>query len=160
VEILKEPALELNGRAIVITPPSAAWLKPDECFVASEVSFEQLCGGMAWRQFSSILDLIAGLHNPSLDFGADIRVAIHSRVVQPLLDITLLFLGLPLVMSRENRNMFMAIGLCVVLVAGFMMLVLGFQYLGASYLLDPALASWLPLMLFVPAAVAMFDRVE
>jgi len=64
------------------------------------------------------------------------------------------------VLSRENRNMFMAIGLCVVLVAGFMMLVLAFQYLGSSYLLEPSLAAWLPLMVFVPAAVAMFDRVD
>ncbi len=118
----------------------AGW-PPNECFVASEVSFEQLCGGQAWRQFSSTPDLIAGLHNPSLDFGADIRVAIHSRLVQPLLDITLLFLGLPLVLSRENRNMFAAIGLCVLLVAGFMLLVMACQYLGSSYLLDPALAS-------------------
>ncbi|HWC91116.1 MAG TPA: LptF/LptG family permease, partial [Pirellulales bacterium] len=155
-----EPSLNLKGRSVVYTPKSADWLAADQLFVASDVSFEQLCGGQAWRQFSSTVDLIAGLHNPSLDFGADIRVAIHSRVVQPLLDVTLLFLGLPLVLSRENRNMFAAIGLCVVLVVAFMLLVLAFQYAGGSYLLDPALASWMPLMIFVPAAVAMFDRVE
>jgi lipopolysaccharide export system permease protein len=160
LELLKEPALNLKGRTVVYTPKSADWLAADQLFVASDVSFEQLCGGQAWRQFSSTVDLIAGLHNPSLDFGADIRVAIHSRVVQPLLDITLLFLGLPLVLSRENRNMFAAIGLCVILVVAFMLLVLAFQYAGGSYLLDPALASWMPLMIFVPAAVAMFDRVE
>jgi lipopolysaccharide export system permease protein len=161
LEMLKQPSLMLNSRPVVITPASAPeWLAPDQCFVVSEVSFEQLCGGQGWRQFSSTADLVAGLHNPSLDFGADIRVAIHSRVVQPFLDMTLLFLGLPLVLSRENRNMFAAIGLCVVLVAGFMLLVLAFQYLGSSYLLDPALAAWSPLMIFVPAAVAMFDRVD
>ena len=33
----------------------------------------------------------------SLSVDPGIRVAIHSRIVQPLLDITLLFLGLPLV---------------------------------------------------------------
>ena len=161
LELLKEPSLKLGKRPIVITPPDApGWLAADECFIVSEVSFEQLCGGQAWRQFSSTPDLVAGLHNPSLDFGADIRVAIHSRLVQPFLDVTLLFLGLPLVLSRENRNMFMAIGLCVLLVAGFMVLVMGCQYLGSSYLLDPALASWLPLMIFVPTGVAMYDRVD
>ena len=161
LELLAEPSLKLGKRKIVITPPDGqGWLAPNECFVVSEVSFEQLCGGQAWRQFSSTPDLVAGLHNPSLDFGADIRVAIHSRLVQPFLDVTLLFLGLPLVLSRENRNMFMAIGLCVLLVAGFMILVMACQYLGSSYLLDPALASWLPLMIFVPTGVAMFDRVD
>jgi lipopolysaccharide export system permease protein len=161
LEMLTEPSLKLGKRKIVITPPDGkGWLGPREFFVVSEVSFEQLCGGQAWRQFSSTPDLVAGLHNPSLDFGADIRVAIHSRLVQPFLDVTLLFLGLPLVLTRENRNMFMAIGLCVLLVAGFMILVMACQYLGSSYLLDPALASWLPLMIFVPTGVAMFDRVD
>lgn len=161
LELLQEPSLKLGQRKIVITPPDGqGWLAANELFIVSEVSFEQLCGGQAWRQFSSTPDLVAGLHNPSLDFGADIRVAIHSRLVQPFLDVTLLFLGLPLVLSRENRNMFMAIGLCVLLVAVFMVLVMACQYLGSSYLLDPALASWLPLMIFVPTGVAMFDRVD
>lgn len=161
LDLLKSPSLELHGRPIVITPASEPrWLQPDECFVVSELSFEQLMGGRGWRQFSSTPALVAGLRNRSLDFGADVRVAIHSRVVQPFLDVTLLFLGLPLVLSRENRNMFMAVGLCLALVAGFMTVVLACQYLGTSLLISPALASWLPLMVFAPAAVAMYDRVE
>src|ERR1700722_4204086 len=73
LELLTEPSLKLGKRKIVITPPDGkGWLTARECFVVSEVSFEQLCGGQAWRQFSSTPDLVAGLHNPSLDFGADI----------------------------------------------------------------------------------------
>ena len=71
--------------------------------------------------------------------GADVRVAIHSRVTQPLLDITLLFLGLPLVLSRENRNMYLAIGMCVGVVIAFMwgVLLLGLDLSQTSI---PALA--------------------
>ena len=32
----------------------------------------------------------------------DVRVTVHSRVVQPILDVTLLFLGLPLVVARGS----------------------------------------------------------
>ena len=46
------------------------------------------------------------------------------------------------------------------MVAGFMFVVLACQYLGSSLLISPALASWLPLMIFAPAALAMYDRVE
>ena len=53
------------------------------------------------------------MRNPSLDYGADVRVAIHGRIVKPLLDMTLLFLGLPLVVTRESRNVFIAMGLCM-----------------------------------------------
>ncbi|MBN2476181.1 MAG: LptF/LptG family permease [Pirellulales bacterium] len=152
------PSLRLSERPVVITPCDAPdWLKPGQCFVASEVDFEQLTGGRAFRQFSSTAALISSLRNPSLDFGADVRVAIHTRIVNPLLDMTLLFLGLPLVVSRENRNVFVAIGMCVGVVAVFLMVVIGFQHLGSIYLLDPALAAWAPLILFVPPAVGLAE---
>ena len=159
-ELLTEPTLKLNGRPVVITPPDAPWLLPDQCFVASEVDFDLLTGGMCWKQFSSTRQLIVGLANRGLGFGADVRVAIHSRLVQPFLDVTLLFLGLPLVLTRENRNMFVAIGLVGVVVVGFMVVTIVCQTLGAKLILDPALAAWLPLMIFVPVAVALFDRID
>jgi lipopolysaccharide export system permease protein len=99
--------------------------------------------------------LIRGLRNRSLDYGAGERMVIHARMVQPLLDMTLLFLGLPLVLSRSNRNVFLAIGMCLALVVAFMLVVMGCKYLGANYWLEPSLAAWLPLMIFVPCAVAL-----
>jgi len=153
------PSLVLDGKPVVITPRDAPdWLRPGQCFVVSDVTFEQLTGGHAWRKYSSTPDLIAGLRNRSLDFGADVRVAIHSRFIQPFLDVTLLFLGLPLVLRREDRNVFIAIGLAALVVCIFMLVVTGFQYLGSVYSLSPALAAWAPLMIFVPVAVALSER--
>ncbi|HEV3023494.1 MAG TPA: LptF/LptG family permease [Pirellulales bacterium] len=159
------PSLVLDGKRVVVTPrDEPQWLQPDQCFVVSDVNFDQLTGGHGWRQFSSTSQLVRGLSNPSLgladEFGADVRVAIHSRIVQPFLDLTLLFLGLPLVLSGSNRNVFVAIGLCGLVATAFTMVVLLFQYLGAEAMLRPALAAWVPLMVFVPIAVAMFDRIE
>jgi lipopolysaccharide export system permease protein len=151
------PSLSLGKRKVLITPKDAPWLKPDECFLASNVDFEQLTGRNRSRQFSSTWQLIRGLRNPSLDYGADVRVSIHSRVVQPLLDATLVFLGLPLILSRENRNVFLAIGLCLGVVTVFMLIVLCCQYLGSIYFLSPALAAWLPLLIFVPLAAALAE---
>lgn len=160
-ELLKGGSLSIGERRVIITPPDAPdWLAADECFVATGVTFEQLAAGRAWRQFSSTAALVAGLKNPSLDFGADVRVLIHARIVQPLLDMTLLFLGVPLVLGRDTRNLYLAVGLCVALVAGFMLVVLACQYLGAIYLISPALAAWLPMMIFVPAAVGLFDQLR
>jgi lipopolysaccharide export system permease protein len=151
----RSPSLDQKGKRVIFTPYDTPWLKPGQCFVASGVSFEQLEGGTAWRQYSSLAELISGLCNRSLEFGADVRVAIHSRLVQPLLDVTLLFLGLPLVLSRKNRNMFLAIGLSVVLVVWFMGVVLVCQYLGSNMYLtaNTSFWAWLPLMIFVPWAV-------
>jgi len=153
-----QPSVPPEGDPIIITRHDApGWLQPGECFVASNLTFEELTGGQALRQFSSTAQLIRGVQNPSLDFGADVRVTIHSRIVHPLLDLTLLFLGLPLVLARESRNVFVAIGLCVAMVSVFMLVVLAFQHLGAIYLIEPALAAWAPLMIFVPVAVGLSE---
>ena len=152
------PSLVVDGKPVIITPRDAPdWLQPQQCFVPSDMAFDELTAGRTFVQFSSTAQLIAGLRKASLDFEADVRVAIHSRMVQPFLDITLVFLGLPLVVTRESRNVFVAIGLCLAVVTLFLLVVIGLQYLGAICLLDPALAAWAPLMLFVPPAVALAE---
>lgn len=156
-DLKDKPSLSLKGRPVILTPRDFPWLKEDQCFVVSNIDFEQLTGGRVWREFSSTLTLIRGLHNPSLDLGAEVRVRIHARIVQPLRDLNLLFLGLPLVVRREQRNVFIALGLGVLVVAVFTAVVLICEYLGNIYLLSPAFAVWCPFFLFIPAAVLQLD---
>jgi lipopolysaccharide export system permease protein len=150
------PSLPSGGPPVLITPHTAPdWLEPDQCFLVSDLDFDQLTGGSAFKDFASTAQLIAALRNPSIGYGADVRVAIHARIVRPLLDITLLFLGLPLVVTRESRNVFIAIGTCAAIGTAFQLVVSGFEFLGGtSYLIrSPELAAWAPLMIFVPTAV-------
>lgn len=154
----RRPSLVLGNRRVVLTRHDYSWLEPNQCFVVSEITFEQLAGGQAFKQFASTAELIAGLRNPSIDYGADVRVALHVRFVQPVLDILLLLMGLPLAAGRYDRNVFLAIGQGLVLVTIFSAVVIGSQYLGNMCLVSPALAAWLPLLIFVPAAVAMFEN--
>ena len=159
----EKPSLPLGRRAvgssdegpppILITPRDALWLDHDQCFVVSNVEFDQLEDSGMWRQYASTSELIDGLRNPSLDYGADVRVEIHSRFVRPLLDVALLFLGLPLILSRRNHNMYLAAGVALGVVAGFFLLVIACQWMGHGNLLSPALAAWLPALVVVPAAV-------
>jgi lipopolysaccharide export system permease protein len=133
------------------------WLQPDQIFVVSGVSFEFLAAGASWRDFASTRELIMQLRSPSTDLGADVRVAIHSRFIQPFLDTTLLFLGLPFVITRTNRNPFISIGLSIAVITVFMLVDLGCQALGSGGWLQPALAAWLPLIIFAPVAAGMID---
>jgi lipopolysaccharide export system permease protein len=95
-------------------------------------------------------------YHSSVCFGPKPRVLVHSRIVQPLLDITLLFLGLPLVIAMDNRNVFRAIGLCILLVVLFLGVPMLCQYFCTDLpIISPSLAAWTPLMIFVPAAVGM-----
>ena len=78
----------LNGKPVIFSPRDTPWLEANQCFVVSDIDFEQLAASGAWQQFSSTRQLINALQNPSLDFEADMRVTIHARMVQPLLDVT------------------------------------------------------------------------
>ena len=111
------------------------------------------CGSIRRR-----FNLISELHNPSLDYGAETRVTVHRRLVQPVLDVTLLFLGLPLVLARSSRNIFVATGQCLLLVGVFYVSTLACQSLGNTVVVSPALAAWLPLMILGPLAYVMAAR--
>jgi lipopolysaccharide export system permease protein len=158
--LLKQPSLLVEGNPVVITPVGNDWLRPDQVFVVSGLSFEFLSAGANWRDFAATSEMIRELRAPSTDLGNDVRVAIHTRFMQPFLDTTLLFLGLPFVVTRTNRNPFIAIGLCLAVVTVFMVVVLGCQSLGSGGWLQPALAAWLPFMLFAPLAAGMSDSLR
>jgi lipopolysaccharide export system permease protein len=158
--LLNESSLLIENTPIVITPPGNSWLKEDQLFVVSSLSYEFLAAGSTWRDFASTPEMIRELRNPSSDLGADVRVAIHGRFMQPLLDTTLLFLGLPFVITRTNRNPFLSLGMCLMVVTVFMLVVLGSQYLGANGWVSPPLAAWLPLIVFAPVAASMIDSLR
>ncbi|WP_425615578.1 LptF/LptG family permease [Anatilimnocola sp. NA78] len=145
-------SLSINGEPVLLSPRDNSWLKPDECFVVSVVTFEQFSLGSGWRQNLSTQELISGLKNRSLQSGADILVTMHGRFVKPLLDIVLVFLGLPLVLGRASRNIFVAGGVCLGLMGAFFIVSLICQGLGNNFLLRPTLAAWMPLMIFAPIA--------
>lgn len=148
-------SIALGERPVILTPADTDWLKADECFVVSEVSFEQLANRESWRQYASSAELIEALHNPSLEYGAGVRVALHARFVQPILDVLLVMIGLPLVMTRRSQNVFASVGKCLLLVIGFWILVMGAHQAGAAYLVRPVLAAWLPVMVLAPISVVM-----
>lgn len=155
-----KPSLTVDDRLVIVTPHDADWLEADQLFVVSEVTFELLTGGAVWREFASTAELVTELRSPSIELGNDVRVAIHSRLLQPFLDCTLLFLGLPLIVSRSNRNPFVAIGMASAVVAMFFAVSLGCQSLGNSGWIRPTLAAWLPLIIFCPMAVFFADSLR
>jgi lipopolysaccharide export system permease protein len=151
----KLKSLKQGDREIIITSKEAPWLNPKQAFVVSQLRFELLANGSSYRRLAAITELVDELNQPSTEPGADLRVAIHSRIMQPFMDATMLMLGLPLMFSRRHRNVFLSIGICLAAALSFSMVSLACQSLGGLSLLRPTLAAWVPLMVFVPIAVAM-----
>ena len=145
-------ALESGGRQVVITRATAAWLQPRQCFVVSDVTFEQLVGSTNWSQYSSVPELVRAIANPSLGVTADVPLRVHARVTAPFLDMALVLLGLPLVVGPSRRGVFVAVGLCVLMTVIYFVVVFGAHSLAGTDIVSPSLAAWLPLLVLAPLA--------
>ena len=154
VDLASESSLRIGGIPILYTPGDTVWLNQDQCFVVSSVEPKLLVVGGNWQQFCSTTELMGALENPSVKHNPGVEVELHSRFVQPFLDMNLLLLGLPLVLTRQSRSLFFSVGLCVLLIVIFMGVNMLCHSLGSSSLLSAPFSVWLPLMVFVPMAVA------
>jgi lipopolysaccharide export system permease protein len=144
--------LETSGAAVILTRATAPWLEPGQCFVVSDVTFEQLIGSANWSQYSSTRDLVRAIANPSLGAGPDIPLRVHARFVSPFLDMSLALLGIPLVVGPNRRGIFVAVGLCVLMTVLFFLVVFGSHALATADLVSPSLGAWLPLLILAPLA--------
>ncbi len=144
-----------SGDYVILTPKENPWLQPDQCFVKTDVEFGELRGGSGWKQYASTLDMIERLRSPASHYGDDLRVSVHARFVQPIMDMTLLMIGLPIVLKRQDRHLFYIAGVTLATVGGFMAITMGIQTAaGAGLWISPFFGAWLPVLLFTPWAWA------
>ncbi len=138
-----------------MTSKDQVWLRPKECFIPSELEFGALRGGGGWKQYASTIDMITRMRSPLNHFGDDLKVTVHTRFVQPILDMTLLMMGLPIVLKRQDRHIFYIAGATLMTVGMFMGITLAIQSVASSgTYLPPFLGAWLPIVLFTPFAWA------
>ncbi len=152
-EIDELESLRPEKETLIYTSKDTAWLKKGECFVPSHLDFDQMVNGRKLERYLSTPELISGLQNPSLSISANQRVTIHARLLQPLLDVSLVMIGLPIILSRQDRNIFVAATLCLLVVAGFIVVQMVCHQLGATTIIPAVTGAWIPLAVFGPVAV-------
>jgi lipopolysaccharide export system permease protein len=84
--------------------------------------------------------------------GLDIPLRVHARVLQPLLDMALVMLGIPLVAGPARRGIFVAVGMCVAMTVLFFITVLGSHALALGEAWTASLGAWIPLLTLAPLA--------
>jgi len=87
------------------------------------------------------------------------RVMFHSRMAYPLTNFILLFLGIPVVLGfeRMSKNIFLRVGLSVLICCAFFVLTYICANLGNMGILQPVLAAWLPVIVFGCLGLILFD---
>lgn len=145
------PSAGFGGQQFVLTPADNAWLESGQCFVVSNIKFDHLVSGSQTDRLSSTLQLVQNIRNPSVYTGPDDEVLLHTRIVRPWLDISLVLLGLPLVVTRGDKNLFVVAGWGLGLIAMFFLVKTVFSGLGSSEtLITPAMGAWGPVIVFAP----------
>ncbi|MDA8562960.1 LptF/LptG family permease [Mariniblastus sp.] len=145
----------------VWTSADQDWLYENQCFVACDFDAEKLAYGSKLDEFRTIPELMSDVRAPQSSFGRSDRLALHARLLKPLLDLTLVLLGLPIVLSQTDRNVFVSAGLCFLIVGVFHLSVTASHSFGSYRILQPAaLAAWLPVLVFGPLAVLSMRKLS
>jgi lipopolysaccharide export system permease protein len=113
-----------------------------------------------WYQLLPTLGLLSELGKPDSQRLAAMAVLFHQRLVRPILGLLLIVLGLSVILFDQNRNIFISAALCLILCAAFFGACYGCKYLGDNGTLTPALAAWLPVLVFGPPALVMNDCIH
>jgi lipopolysaccharide export system permease protein len=145
---------------IVAVPSDTPWLGKNEVFLPSTIDFYQLEVGDAMQQYQSTPSLIVQLRNPANNYGAGMRRLAHSRILQPFLDLSLFLIGLPLVVSRGDKNIFVAAGACLGVIILYFAITFTAVYLGDSSILRPYQAAFFPLLVFAPWAAWILPKLN
>ncbi len=86
-------------------------------------------------------------------------VMYHTRVAYPLTNFILLFLGIPVVLGfdRMSKNIFLRVGISILICCAFFVLCYVCANLGNMGILQPVLAAWLPVVVFGCLGLILFD---
>ena len=139
-------------------PGNAHWkLKNGKIFVPSDLDPKELelrDSGTYFNYMSSAkLDEIQKA-NTSVDIHA-VRLAMFTRIADPINNVIMLMLGLPFILSR-GRNIKMSAALCLLMVGSFY----AFIYICRSMGLDDYLSAFLPILIFGPVSLLMLDSIK
>jgi lipopolysaccharide export system permease protein len=117
-----------------------------------------------WFMYLPTWKLLEELDRPGNTQHATLAIVFHTRMTRPVVGIILILLGLSVILRDQNRNVFVSAGLCLALSAVFFASIFACQWLGkdesASQYVSPALAAWLPVIVYGPCALVMYDAVH
>lgn len=132
-----------RGQKVVLSQTGSAHL-----FVVSAVTCDQLYKRDSSFSLLSTPELVSRIRSPAVGLVAVHRLVLHlhSRLVQPLINLLAVLIAIPLMVRRESPGLVADSALC-----GFVLVVLfgltqGSQILGVNQVIPADLAAWIPVL--------------
>ncbi len=122
---------------------------PNEMFVVTDVSFDQLHNRSTNNKFLSTAQLIRRIKNPSYSalWIRGLKLHLHERLTQPLLHLITVLMAIPLIVRKESLSLIANVAICCVVLAAFFGLTQASLYLGTINLMSLDLAAWTPVII-------------
>lgn len=129
-------------------------LSPKDLLLQRNKNFKTL---LSWRQLT---DLLKRGELKDADHRATLNEK-HFRFTDPIINMVMLLLGLPMLVSRDNRTVQSKTALLLAMAgpAGCFVLTFACKIMGAD-LMDPMLAAWLPIIVFTPLSIIAIDSLK
>jgi lipopolysaccharide export system permease protein len=125
-----------------------------------DVDFDTVTRNGTWYMLYSTVRLHDLLNKSDMRRLDAMAVLFHMRLTRPVVGFLLVVMGLSVILRDPNRNVFVSTGYCLVLCTIFFGAVYGCKFLGDHDYLAPALAAWLPVIIFAPTSFVMFDAIH
>ncbi len=123
----------------------------NECdvFVVSAITCDQLFKRSSSFTSLSTPDLLARIRCPAFGLVSVHRLVLylHSRFMQPLMNIIAVLVTVPLMVRRESPGLVADSSLCGFVLAVLFGLTQAFQSLGATHAITPEMAAWAPVVI-------------
>lgn len=88
----------------------------------------------------------------------DLQVLMHTHITYAFTPLVLLLMGLPLVMRGRNRNVFIGLGICLVLSLAYFAVSQFLQRMGTDGdVINPMLGAWLPVILGGALGLVLYE---
>ncbi|MEX0701076.1 MAG: LptF/LptG family permease [Planctomycetales bacterium] len=117
---------------------------PAHVFVATAIDADMLYNRTQSYRYVSTPELVRRIRNPA--YGTDtIRsqsMNLHARVTKPLLSVIAVLITVPLILTKESRNIVGNVALCSLVLGALFAVAQGFEYLGSANLISAQFSAW------------------
>ena len=125
-----------------------------------EVNFTTVTRDHKWFNYASTSPLYQLLNRSDAGREGAIAVKFHMRLSRPVIGMLMVIMGLSIILRDQTRHMFISAGICLFMGAAFYGIILVSRFLGDNDYLSPALAGWLPVLLFGPITMVQYDAIH
>jgi lipopolysaccharide export system permease protein len=125
-----------------------------------EATFERVTQGQKTQAFASTATLFQLMQRTDVGRMNALAVTFHMRITRAIVGMLLVVMGLSIILRDQTRHVFISAGLCLAMCAVFFGVIFGGKFMGTADYIAPALAAWLPVLIFGPLSVSLYDAIH